>query len=96
MDRLHHRGSHTSEKKKDPGSIDSVAANLNDVQEDPNEDAQPPVESDDKGPRKVYFNIPLPQDALNDTGYPKKSYGRNKIRTAKYTPLSFIPKNLWL
>lgn len=25
----------------------------------------------------------------------KTSYPRNKIRTAKYTPLTFIPKNIW-
>lgn len=91
MDRLHHRGSHSSS-----GGTDSLGADLNNIQEDPNEDAQLPVDSENQGPRKVHFNIPLPQDALDENGYPKKSYRRNKIRTAKYTPLSFIPKNLWL
>jgi phospholipid-translocating ATPase len=91
MDRLHHRGSHGSEKKRD-----FVGADLNNIQEDPNKDAQPSVDSENQGQRKVHFNIPLPQDALDENGYPKKSYRRNKIRTAKYTPLSFIPKNLWL
>ncbi|GMG22169.1 unnamed protein product [[Candida] boidinii] len=28
------------------------------------------------------------------TGLPKATYPRNKIRTTKYTPISFIPKNL--
>jgi phospholipid-translocating ATPase len=46
--------------------------------------------------RTVYFNIPLPPEAKNEEGNPKIIYARNKIRTAKYTPLSFIPKNLWL
>lgn len=44
--------------------------------------------------RTLYFNLPLPDDMLED-GCPIYTYPRNKIRTAKYTPLSFIPKNLW-
>lgn len=45
--------------------------------------------------RTIYVNQPLPQHMLNEQGLPKARYSRNKIRTAKYTPLSFIPKNLW-
>jgi phospholipid-translocating ATPase len=45
--------------------------------------------------RTIYFNQPLPAEAKNEEGYPVAVYSRNKIRTAKYTPLSFIPKNLW-
>ena len=45
--------------------------------------------------RSVYFNIPLPAEARDEDGRPIAHYARNKIRTAKYTPLSFIPKNLW-
>jgi phospholipid-translocating ATPase len=45
--------------------------------------------------RRVYFNVPLPQTERDDEGHPIASYSRNKIRTAKYTPLSFVPKNLW-
>lgn len=45
--------------------------------------------------RKIYFNIPLPADARDEEGHPLTVFPRNKIRTAKYTPLSFIPKNLW-
>lgn len=45
---------------------------------------------------KVYFNMQLPQDMLDpETGDPIHQYSRNKIRTAKYTPLSFLPKNLY-
>ncbi|KAK2598922.1 phospholipid transporting ATPase [Conoideocrella luteorostrata] len=53
-------------------------------------------ESDDEedSNRTLYFNLPLPDDMLED-GSPIYSYPRNKIRTAKYTPLSFVPKNLW-
>ncbi|KAF2281611.1 phospholipid-translocating P-type ATPase [Westerdykella ornata] len=55
------------------------------------------VESDtaDTG-RRVYFNVPLPDSERDPTdNTPKAQYARNKIRTAKYTPLSFIPKNLY-
>jgi phospholipid-translocating ATPase len=47
------------------------------------------------GQRQLYFNLPLPDSAKDEEGYPIQHYARNKIRTAKYTPLSFIPKNLW-
>ena len=45
--------------------------------------------------RKVFFNLPLPEEAHDEDGRPLAHYERNKIRTAKYTALSFIPKNLW-
>ena len=45
--------------------------------------------------RTIYVNQPLPPEALTEDGHIKAQYARNKIRTAKYTPLSFIPKNLW-
>lgn len=54
-----------------------------------------PEGEDTAGPRKLYFNLPLPDDLKDEDGNPTQQYARNKIRTAKYTPLSFIPKNLW-
>ncbi|ORY12339.1 hypothetical protein BCR34DRAFT_482725 [Clohesyomyces aquaticus] len=51
-------------------------------------------EEQDSG-RRVYFNIPLPEEERDEEGHAKAHYARNKIRTAKYTPLSFVPKNLW-
>lgn len=45
--------------------------------------------------RRIYFNTPLPASERDEEGKPLHHYARNKIRTAKYTPLSFIPKNLW-
>ncbi|KAI5290162.1 hypothetical protein KEM54_002315, partial [Ascosphaera aggregata] len=45
--------------------------------------------------RTIYFNLPLPPEMFDDEGQMKVTYARNKIRTAKYTPLSFVPKNLW-
>jgi len=45
--------------------------------------------------RRIYINEPLPPSELDENGNPLYVYTRNKIRTSKYTPFSFIPKNLW-
>nr|POE79545.1 phospholipid-transporting atpase dnf1 [Quercus suber] len=45
--------------------------------------------------RSIYFNTPLPPSARDEDGHPLQHYKRNKIRTAKYTPISFVFKNLW-
>ncbi len=98
LGRLNHRGSQNSEKKRDSGGGDSMGTDLGGIQEEPNEDEEEkPLDSEDggQGPRKVYFNIPLPPDAVDEQGNPIAQYRRNKIRTAKYTPISFIPKNIW-
>jgi len=98
INRLHHRPSQSSEKKRDSGGASSTGTDLDRIQEDQNESPDEHAEDDDKdgqGPRKVFFNIPLPPDAVDDQGLPIRQYRRNKIRTAKYTPLSFIPKNIW-
>lgn len=50
---------------------------------------------DDQASRTLFFNQPLPADFLDEDGNPLYTFPRNKIRTAKYTPLSFVPKNLW-
>lgn len=44
--------------------------------------------------RLITFNGPLPPQYLDEEGNPLADYPRNKIRTTKYTPLSFIPKNI--
>lgn len=57
---------------------------------------KPSITDDNEGLHKVFFNMPLPEDMLDaDSGLPNVSYPRNKVRTTKYTPLSFIPKNLY-
>jgi phospholipid-translocating ATPase len=48
-----------------------------------------------QAPRTIYFNQDLPKEARDEEGRPLQNFKRNKIRTAKYTPLSFVPKNLW-
>jgi phospholipid-translocating ATPase len=45
--------------------------------------------------RRIYVNMRLPSEETHDDGTPIHLYPRNKIRTAKYTPLTFIPKNLY-
>lgn len=45
--------------------------------------------------RTIYVNVPVPEDARDENGHVVQHFSRNKIRTAKYTPLSFVPKNLW-
>jgi phospholipid-translocating ATPase len=46
-------------------------------------------------PRNIYFNLPLPPQELDENGHKRQKFVRNKIRTAKYTALSFVPKNLY-
>ncbi|KAJ7793142.1 hypothetical protein B0H14DRAFT_3889495, partial [Mycena olivaceomarginata] len=45
--------------------------------------------------RNVYVNTPLPRGELDSSGDPLVRYPRNKVRTTKYTILTFIPRNLW-
>ena len=53
------------------------------------------AEGEHSEPRTIFFGLPLADEFKDDEGNPTQQYPRNKIRTAKYTPLSFIPKNLW-
>ncbi|TVY17095.1 Phospholipid-transporting ATPase DNF1 [Lachnellula arida] len=97
IDRLHRRPSE-NEKKRNSGGADSMApSTLGGIQEEPEEDNGDEGEHDrdGQGPRKIFFNLPLPPEALDEEGLPIKHYRRNKIRTAKYTPISFVPKNIW-
>ena len=45
--------------------------------------------------RNIFVNLPVPAEELDEHGHRKQIFVRNKIRTSKYTPLSFIPKNLY-
>lgn len=63
---------------------------LSSIVESPEEEPETPME------RTLYFNQPLPQDEIDpETGHPKAQFVRNKIRTTKYTPLTFVPLNLF-
>lgn len=91
-ERLHRRVGSNSEKKRDSlGKETAPSENGENV-----DLASSEADSDDQdGGRTVYFNVPLPDNEKDEEGHPLHHYARNKIRTAKYTPLSFIPKNLW-
>jgi phospholipid-translocating ATPase len=96
LDRLHKRSSMNSEKKRNSGgSMGTDGTDLGEIPEEPEDEADHEEDKDGQGPRTLFFNIPLPADAIDEDGHPTRHYQRNKIRTAKYTPLSFIPKNLW-
>ena len=45
--------------------------------------------------RTVWVNLPLPSTALNPKGEPHARYERNKVRTSKYTIITYLPKNLF-
>lgn len=81
-----------NEKKRQSAGSATLQTEQN--QDGPNNDG---AEDDEhaSGPRQLYFNLPLPEELLDEEGNPAQQYTRNKIRTAKYTPLSFLPKNLW-
>ncbi|KAF9886263.1 hypothetical protein FE257_011876 [Aspergillus nanangensis] len=82
MDRFHKRSESKNEKRK---------SNLPTAE-------HPDAEGDDATTntnRRVYFNIPIPESERDEDGHLKADYPRNKIRTAKYTPLTFVPKNIW-
>ena len=89
LDRFHHKRSTSGEKKSHE---QETSPPLDEIQEAPEEqkDAE-----EAGGRRRIFFNIPLPDDAKDPEGHPLQNFGRNKIRTAKYTAVSFIPKNLW-
>jgi phospholipid-translocating ATPase len=83
LNRRQHRNTSSSEKR---GSGDQTQ-NADDAREGGEEDGD--------NTRTIFFNQPLPQDLIDEEGHPIHEYPRNKIRTAKYTAVSFIPKNLW-
>lgn len=85
LDRFHRRPGSSNEKRRS-----GVVGTPNGRQSPENGSA-----SDDSDQRRIYFNTPVAPEDLDEDGNLKASYARNKIRTAKYTPLSFVPKNLW-
>ncbi len=45
--------------------------------------------------RNVYVNVPPPHSELRKNGDPDVDYPRNKVRTSKYTIVTFLPKFLF-
>ncbi|KAJ5595575.1 uncharacterized protein N7459_001783 [Penicillium hispanicum] len=84
IDRFHKRSEVRDEKRKsnNAASTPTDDAYTNDAETGTN--------------RTIYFNIPIPESERDEEGHLKNTYPRNKIRTAKYTALTFVPKNIWL
>ncbi|KAI9056142.1 hypothetical protein LZ554_001070 [Drepanopeziza brunnea f. sp. 'monogermtubi'] len=96
MGRLGHKGSMSSEKKRFSNGGDSVGGVQGGLEStDEGQEEEVVDDQEGQGPRKVYFNLPLPPEAVDEDGHPSQQFRRNKIRTAKYTAISFIPKNLY-
>lgn len=86
VDRFHHKkDASNDEKRNSAGSSTEDGAKPNNTE---GEAASGPS-------RRIYFNMPVPDSERDEDGHLKVNFPRNKIRTAKYTPLSFIPKDLW-
>jgi len=88
LDRLHKRTG-SSETKRESGDVSHAGSQQQDAVDSEEGEEQEPSR------RRIFFNIPLPDDAKDEEGRPLTKFSRNKIRTAKYTPLSFVPKNLY-
>ena len=85
IDRFHKRSELKDEKRKS-NATSSAGDNASTMGE-----TQPENEN-----RTIYFNIPIPESERDEEGQLKMAYPRNKIRTAKYTALTFVPKNIFL
>ncbi|EGW31952.1 uncharacterized protein SPAPADRAFT_152194 [Spathaspora passalidarum NRRL Y-27907] len=95
-------GSHSlrlnSFRKPNTHSVDFPERHHHEESDD--EDSNIDLEAEDPKNKKhqqrtIVFNRPLPADYVDpESGKTIKEYPRNKIRTTKYTPLSFLPKNI--
>lgn len=87
MDRFNKRAVSREEKRKSGASSQPTV-------DDPS--TEETGQQQEQPSRRIYFNIPIPDSERDEDGNLKANYPRNKIRTSKYTPLTFVPKNLWL
>ena len=88
IERFHMRSASNAKKRESSGTESADGSS-------PAHDGAEPSEADGDHHRVIYFNVPLPDEAKDVDGHPRAKFHKNKIRTAKYTPVSFIPKNLW-
>jgi phospholipid-translocating ATPase len=86
IDRFHKRSDMRDEKRRS-----NTASSTTD-----NASTNGEQSSESGSNRTIYFNIPIPESERDEEGHLKFTYPRNKIRTAKYTALTFVPKNVWL
>ncbi|KAJ3522698.1 hypothetical protein NM208_g12749 [Fusarium decemcellulare] len=94
LNRLGHKKTGSNEKNPPSDGSDPPGDDGRPMQNDAeNQDGD--EDEEDNENRTLFFNQPLPHELVDESGHPVQSFTRNKIRTAKYTPLSFVPKNLW-
>jgi phospholipid-translocating ATPase len=94
----HKKRTSSAEKRDSPPNTSSAleAADTIDAPDSRKSDSNETSRSDElENKRRVFFNLPLPDDARDEDHRPIEQFARNKIRTSKYTPISFIPKNLY-
>nr|VWO97318.1 Phospholipid-transporting ATPase (EC [Ganoderma boninense] len=83
-----------SMRKKSKGSF--FRRNTEKRRQDSGDSDQPSSQPSIHGRRRnVYVNLPLPADEQDSHGEPVVRYARNKVRTSKYTIVTFIPRNLY-
>ncbi|KAI9675252.1 MAG: hypothetical protein M1817_001154 [Caeruleum heppii] len=92
IDRLHKKTVANEKKRESSGTASMDGSHPPDTLEGSDESE---AGNQDMGERRIYFNRSLPDEAKDEDGHPIVKYTKNKIRTAKYTPVSFVPKNLW-
>jgi phospholipid-translocating ATPase len=97
LERMGHKKTGSNEKNPPSDGSDPGNGNTQPPQPNPEEqdDGDDEYEEEENENRTLFFNQPLPSQLLDEQGNPSQTFTRNKIRTAKYTPLSFVPKNLW-
>ena len=89
-----HKNSANTEKKRESAGTDSLGGSEVGARQS-TDNASDHSNEVDMTRRRIFFNTVLPSDAKDEEGNNLTKFPRNKIRTAKYTPLSFVPKNLW-
>jgi phospholipid-translocating ATPase len=94
MNRIGHKKTGSNEKNSPP-SDGSDPPGDDQPTHDAAENYDDDEDEEDNENRTLFFNQPLPEELVDENGHPIQSFTRNKIRTAKYTPISFVPKNLW-
>ncbi|KAI9018386.1 hypothetical protein DFJ74DRAFT_621862 [Hyaloraphidium curvatum] len=45
--------------------------------------------------RRIFVNLPQPDSFLDAAGFPSVQFPSNEVSTAKYSIITFLPKNLW-
>ncbi|PLW29555.1 hypothetical protein PCASD_15964 [Puccinia coronata f. sp. avenae] len=84
------------ELDQDEEDADEHTRNLKELEDSPAADLQrKQIDASNQQRRSVYVNLVLPTAQIDNYGDPIARYVRNKVRTTKYTIVTFLPKNLW-